>query len=99
MILITNNSFPNEDGISVWYLKEEMNKSGYTDIATSVGVRTLTKNEMIGTFKDTDYNNNEYIACKLTEKGVNWILSNQDQLQFRKQSQSQEKIVDELLPF
>ena len=54
---------------------------------------------MIETFKDTDYNNNEYIACKLTEKGVNWILSNQDQLQFRKQSQSQEKIVDELLPF
>ena len=98
LILITNNSFSNEDGISVWYLKDEMNKSGYTDIATSVGVRTLTKNEMIETFKDTDYNNNEYVACKLTEKGVNWILTNQDLLEFRQQSKNQEKIIDDL-PF
>ncbi|MFT4071653.1 MAG: hypothetical protein QM654_07015 [Dysgonamonadaceae bacterium] len=98
MILITNNSFSNEDGISVWYLKDEMNKSGYTDIATSIGVRTLTKNKMIETFKDTDYNNNEYIACKLTEKGVNWILTNQDLLEFRQQSKNQEKIIDDL-PF
>ena len=98
LILITNNSFSNEDGISVWYLKNEMNKSGYTDIATSVGVRTLTKNEMIDTFKDTDYNGNEDIACKLTEKGVNWILTNQDLLEFRQQSKNQEKTIDDL-PF
>jgi hypothetical protein len=98
LILITNNSFSNEDSISVYYLKDEMNKSGYTDIATGVGIRTLTKNGMIETFKDMDYNNNEYIACKLTEKGENWMLTNQDQLQFRKQPKSQEKIIDDL-PF
>ena len=98
LILITNNSFSNEDGISVWYLKDEMNKSGYTDIATSVGVRTLTKNEMIETFKDTDYNSNEYVACKLTEKGINWILTNQDLLEFRQPSKNQEKIIDDF-PF
>ncbi|MDR0733277.1 MAG: hypothetical protein LBF08_04360, partial [Dysgonamonadaceae bacterium] len=70
------------------------NKSGYTDIATGVGVRALIKNGMIETFKDTDYNQNEYIACKLTPKGENWMLTNQDLLQFRQQP----KTVDDL-PF
>ena len=41
---------------------------------------------MIETFKEVDHWNNgqEHIACRLTEKGENWILENQDQLQFRK---------------
>ena len=62
-----------------------MGKAGYTDIATSVGIRTLTKYGMIETFIAIDEWNNgqEYIACKLTEKGEQWILENQDQLQFR----------------
>jgi hypothetical protein len=84
LILVTNYTVANENGISVWYLNEEMNKSGYTEIATSVGVRTLANSGMIEKGKGTDYNNNEYIAYKSTEKGENWLLNNQDLLQFRK---------------
>lgn len=85
LILIMENQLSTEDSISVYVLKNEMNKSGYTDIATSVGLRSLTKQGMVETFRTTDnYNNHEeYIACRLIEKGENWILSNQDQLQFR----------------
>ena len=62
-----------------------MNNAGYTNIATSVGIRTLSKSGMIETFKERDEWNNgqEYVACRLTEKGEGWILSNQEQLQFR----------------
>jgi len=100
LILVTNYCIANENSISVWKLRDEMNKSGYTDIATSVGIRTLERNKMIETFKDVDDWNDgrEYIACKLTEKGENWILTNQDQLQFRKQTKQQEKN-DGDLPF
>lgn len=88
LILIMENQISSEDNFSIFILKNEMNKSGYTDIATSVGIRSLVKNGMIETFKATDdFNNNqEYPACRLTEKGEGWILSNQDQLQFRKAS-------------
>jgi len=101
LIILTTYSFDNEEGISIRFLIDEMNKSGYNDIATGVGVRTLTKNGMIETFKTTfdEWNNTqEYMACRLTGKGENWILSNQDQLQFRKQPKSQEKVIDDL-PF
>lgn len=85
LILTMENSISKEDTVSVYNLKHEMGKAGYTDIATSVGIRTLTKYGMIETFKEIDEWNNsqEYIACRLTEKGEQWILENQDQLQFR----------------
>lgn len=100
LILIMENQISSEDSTSVYGLKNEMNKSGYTDIATSVGIRSLVKNGMIETFKSVDnYNNNEeYIACRLTDKGENWILSNQDQLQFRKPKNGDKDITDDL-PF
>lgn len=84
LILITENQIISEDSISLSFLKSEMNKSGYTDIATGVGIRTLSKNGMIEIFKENDYNDGHaYNACRLTEKGETWILSNQQQLQFR----------------
>jgi hypothetical protein len=99
LILVMENQLSSEDSTSVFGLKHEMNKSGYTDIATSVGMRSLTKNGMIETFRKTDdYNNNQdYIACRLTDIGENWILSNQDQLQFR-QTKKTTDIADDL-PF
>jgi hypothetical protein len=98
LIIITTYSVANENGISIWYLKDEMNKAGYNDVATSVGVMSLSKNGMIEIYRDSDYNGNEYKGCRLSEKGENWILANQDQLQFRKPTQSQEKNYDDL-PF
>lgn len=100
LILVMENQVSSEDSTSIFGLKHEMNKSGYTDIATSVGIRALVKNGMIETFKATDdYNNGqEYFACRLTEKGESWILSNQDQLQFRK-TKSNQSTEDDGLPF
>ena len=100
LILAMENQISKEDSTSVYTLKNEMEKAGYTGIATSVGIRTLTKLGMIETFKYNDEwnNNQEYIACRLTEIGENWILSNQEQLQFRKAYIIQAEESDEL-PF
>ncbi len=78
-----------------------MTKSGYTDIATSVGIRTLVNYGMVETFKAFDeYNNGgEYLACRTTAKGESWILSNQDQLKFRKTTNNQIESNDDGLPF
>lgn len=85
LILLMQNHVIAEDSSSFGGLKREMDKSGYTDIATSVGIRNLVKLGMVEAFKETsDEDGEEYIVCRLTEKGENWILSNQDQLQFRK---------------
>jgi hypothetical protein len=84
LILVMENQMTKEDSSSVFWVRKEMDKSGYTDIATSVAIRTLEKKGMLETFKERDINE-EYLACSLTDVGVNWILSNQDQLKFRKE--------------
>lgn len=88
LILIMQSVLTPDDSIGLWNLQSEMGKAGYTDIATSIAVRTLANKEMIETFKDSDYNGNEYFCCRLTVKGENWMLSNQNLFQFRKEKQS-----------
>lgn len=99
LILIMENSISKEDSVSLHSLQHEMGKAGYTNIATSVGIRTLSQYDMIETFKETDDWNNgqEFIACKLKDKGENWILENQDQLQFRITKNTQ--VIEDDLPF
>lgn len=99
LILAMENQFSVDDHTSVYTLKNEMNKSGYTDIATSIGIRNLTNNGMLATLKAVDqFTSEQYMACKLTEKGESWILSNQDLLQFRLPDQANSKPIDEM-PF
>jgi hypothetical protein len=87
LIFIAESSFSSEDTISIYNLKSEMGKAGYTDIATSVAFRSLRRMGMIETLMTSDYNSNEYVACLLTDKGEDWLLSNQDKLIYRKGEQ------------
>ncbi|MCP9749786.1 nucleoside 2-deoxyribosyltransferase [Ferruginibacter sp. HRS2-29] len=85
LILIMESQLTSDYGVAIHDLQNEMNKAGYTNIATTVGILTLTKNGMVETFKQSDdySNNQEYAACRLTSLGQDWILSNQNLLQFR----------------
>ena len=101
IVLIMENQMTSEDFMSVYQLKNEMEKAGYTAIATSVGIRALVKKGMVATSKEVDeYNNGEeYSICKLTETGEGWILSNQDKLEFKIQQKENESHVKNNLPF
>ena len=102
LVLIMENQMTSEDSISVYQLKSEMNKIGYTDIATSVGIRTLTKSSLLETFVYNDEWNNgqEYIACRLTNSGELWILENQDKLEFKiKEAENDNVSNEDDLPF
>lgn len=102
LVLIMENQITSEDSMSVYRLKSEMNKAGYTDIATSVGIRTLKKNSFIETFKEIDEWNNgqEYFTCRLTDSGEQWIIDNQDKLEFKiQQSNTESGNNDNDLPF
>ncbi len=101
LILIMENQMTSEDYLSVYRLKNEMEKAGYTAIATSVGIRTLTKNGMLETNTEIDHFNNgeEYLVCRLTDAGEEWILNNQDKLEFKIQQKQNEISIEDKLPF
>jgi hypothetical protein len=86
IILVADYQFLNEGPFSVYSLKSDMERSGYNTIATGIGIQTLKQKGMLTTSFESDYQSNgdTYMVCSLTEKGVTWILSNQDKLVFRK---------------
>ncbi len=83
LILIMENNLSNEDSMPVFQLGDEMKRSGYTKIATSMAVRSLSTKKMIETFIDQDFNNNEYSVCKILPAGEKWIFENQDKIEIR----------------
>lgn len=101
LVLAIENQITNEDSILVYQLKNEMNKAGYTDVATSVGIRSLKSSGLIETFKEIDEWNNgqEYLACRLTDLGEQWIMENQDKLEFNISQQSFTMNEDDDVPF
>lgn len=103
LIILIENQFTDEDSMSIWNLRSAMNNAGYTDVATSVGVRTLIKSQFITAKKQIDRwdSQDEYTALRLTEKGESWVLNNQDQLVFRmeKPKVTTTQITGDDLPF
>lgn len=100
LILIMENQVSSNECTAVFRLQNEMDKAGYTAAATSVGITNLKKNNMIETFNELDNwsNGQNYVVCRLTEKGEEWLLSNQKQLKFRKTNNNSTTAEDEI-PF
>ncbi len=99
LLLIMENQLTPEDSVSAYSIKNDMDKAGYNPLAVSVSIRELQRKGLITTSYESDYNNNEYIGCKLTEAGESWIIDNQDILEFKKKDSSNEKLSDPDLPF
>ena len=99
LILIMENQMTSEENVSIYKLKDEMNKAGYKDIVTSVGIRALRNKKYIETFAQEHLPGEEYPACRVTEDGENWILNNQDELEFRINQKNSSELEDDGLPF
>lgn len=88
LLILMENIVDLEDYLLFTNLKEYMAKAGYTDIATSVSVRTLSRKRMIEIQKldlqDSWGNDYTEWSCKLTMSGEDWILNNQHKIKFIK---------------
>ncbi|OAV71631.1 hypothetical protein Barb4_00508 [Bacteroidales bacterium Barb4] len=96
LILLMEDSVSKDDYTPIYNLRNKMGYAGYTNVATSIAARTLKNYGMIEIFQSEDWNGEPFQSCRLTEKGENWLLSNQDKLQFRK-SQTDVQEINNLL--
>jgi hypothetical protein len=107
MVTILSETVSPEDGLSVYMLKDNMGRSGYTPIAVGLAVESLVRKNLIERFEAVDQENRgSYPACRLTSKGVDWMLENQDRFRMRKNEPRQKLVVntpgsvtDEDIPF
>lgn len=100
LLIIMENQLTNEDSVSIYTVKNDMEKAGFNPLATSISIRELVKKGMIKTFKETsEYDQELYLACKLTPDGENWIMSNKSIIEFRKKSTKEIDSIGNDLPF
>lgn len=93
-----------EEGISAYYLKDNMGRSGYTPIAVGLALESLLRKDMIERFQGVDEDNHHtYPACRLTPKGIGWLLQNRERFRMTKKERPEftanGPITDEDIPF
>jgi hypothetical protein len=92
-----------EESVSVYNLKEQMKQVGYKEAATSIGLKLLNRKGVIEMFYENDRYGNDIPVCRLTEKGINFVLDNVDK--FNLGTASKESLIkttnetDDDLPF
>lgn len=76
--VIIGEQITDEEGVSAYSLRENMMQLGFNKVAASIGIRSLKQKSLIETLIASDWNGNEYEACKLTKRGIDFILSHMD---------------------
>ncbi len=93
-----------EDYASIYALQEQMKKKSYSIAATNLAIRKLKSKNMITSSMESDYNNNEFSAIRLTIDGEKWLINNENILDLKtnnskSQNFSNSSIEDDKLPF
>jgi hypothetical protein len=107
LITITSSVYTPHDGIAPHKIKESMKRSGYTGVASTLALAALKEKDMIEYVEEESGNFNEsYTVCRLTDKGLAWMLANQDRFRLRLADVDDEPpepsstpITDEDIPF
>ncbi len=86
-IAAANNSIPG-DTTYVHSLKRDLESSGLTDVGFGVGIRRLEKKGLIELEWYEDYRGNSFQTVALSEKGWDWISSNDSLFDLIKREQS-----------
>jgi nucleoside 2-deoxyribosyltransferase len=106
MVAIMSERSTREDGLAPYVIKNKMRSSGYTAIAVGLAMETLFRKGMIEYFQDNNYDG-QFTSTRLTERGVNWLLANQDRFYMRRDENTSRsggapasaEITDEDIPF
>ena len=68
------------DSISAYQIRQAMESAGFTALATTLGLRALLDIGMLESFEDSDYQGETFIAYRVTNSGMTWLLENQASL-------------------
>jgi len=82
LVIITSHFSLQKYAISGYQVAKDMERSGYTEIATALALRTLEKKQMIGVRNEQDING-EFLGHHPTERGLDWLEANQDKIPLR----------------
>ena len=86
---VMKNQISPGDTVYSHNIKSDMNRAGYTDIATSLAIRSLARKKLISIYDAQDINGNNYSTFMVTSEGESWLQENISRLVIK------QKIIEE----
>jgi len=84
--IVMENQLSAVDFMSASEVQNQMVKAGFSKLAATLSLRLLEKRGFMESFEDRDFNGNAWWCYRVTQMGVDWLLSNQSLFQLRRQS-------------
>ena len=102
LALVMANVDSSADKVGTHTIKQDMQKAGYTNLATQLALTRLSRMNFVEALQDSDYNGNEFVCYRMLEEGENWLQANQEKLELRvapKASRQSVNPLDDEIPF
>lgn len=102
LALVMANVDSSSDRIFTGTIKQDMQKAGYTKLATQLALTRLSRMGFVEATEDSDINGNSFVCYRVLEPGENWLLDNQDKLELEtspRASARTETLSDDDIPF
>lgn len=85
LVTVTQNEFISQGGmVPAARIIDDLDKAGYTGIAASLALKSLSAKGMVKSDVWQDYDNDRYTVFAATENGETWLMKNQDKLVLKK---------------
>ncbi len=106
LVSVMENRLTPQTSVTPREIQQDMRRAGYTEIAISLSLESLNRKGMVE-FEESESNDfgNTYTVCKITQKGVDWLLENQERFEFTREdaivseTKGSPQIKDEDIPF
>jgi len=79
------NCLDPDDSISAYSVRNDVEQSGFTPVAFSIGMRRLATKGLISVSTESDWNGNESSVLTITPNGWSWIEENEDKFVLKEQ--------------
>jgi len=85
VFIVANRGFEEGSGVSVYRIQQDMESALFKPLAASLAVMGLERAGLIEHFTDKDFDGSTFVSYRLTDKGQDWLVENQDLLELRSQ--------------
>jgi len=69
-----------DDGVSAYVVRQDMENAGFTKLAATLGLRSLSDKRLLQTRKLVDVDGSTYMAYQPTSEGIRWLFANKERL-------------------
>jgi nucleoside 2-deoxyribosyltransferase len=100
LVTVAENADAPDEPVSIWSIRQDMERSGYTRIAVTIGLTSILRKGMLESERRVDEYDQPYVVYTVTPFGMQWLMNNQEKLILHHpKKQPQPQTTDNEIPF